>query len=118
MTNNFPPFYPVGCVPNPSNIVNHFKSLVRQGQTDFQFATIWEQRKTRQAIVEGFKTLGEAIDQLSNSVEVSVRDLQMNLVSELNRLSNRHAWQIAIETALVTGAIRKVGDTIIDEAGL
>ena len=55
-------------LPNPMPIANDLRSIVRRGQTNFQFAIIWEQYKTRQVLVSGFKTLEEAISGLTDAV--------------------------------------------------
>jgi hypothetical protein len=49
------------------------KSVVRVAQRDFQFATIYEQRKTNQILIQGFQTVAEAIygmaDRISSSID-------------------------------------------------
>lgn len=59
----FPPFpvHPAE-LPNPMPIADRLRSVVRRGQTNFQFAMIWEQRKTRRVLVYGFSTLEQAIN--------------------------------------------------------
>lgn len=45
------------------------KEVVRRAQSDINFALIWEHRRTRDVLVEGFKTLGESIDSVADSLE-------------------------------------------------
>jgi hypothetical protein len=58
-------------LPNPARQAERLRQLVRMGQKDFEFATIWEHRKTQKVIIEGFRTLGEAISNLSVVVDDS-----------------------------------------------
>lgn len=69
---NFPPLT-IGAdgLPNPARQAESLRQLVRMGQKDFEFATIWEHRKTQRVIIEGFRTLGEAIDNLGAVVDDS-----------------------------------------------
>ena len=51
------------------------KSIVRRAQRNFQFATIYEQRKTNQLLVAGFTSLGQALDQMTWRITSSITDL-------------------------------------------
>ncbi|HEX8533544.1 MAG TPA: hypothetical protein VF662_05195 [Allosphingosinicella sp.] len=62
---------------------NRMGCTIRQAQRDFQFATIYEQRRTTSVLICGFATLGQAIDglgyRLSSSMETlsdQVRNLE------------------------------------------
>lgn len=48
------------------------KEIVRQAQRNFQFATIYEQRKTNQILVSGFNNLGDAITGLGDHISASI----------------------------------------------
>ncbi len=72
------------------NTGEHLRSVVRKAQKDFQFATIFEQRKTTEVLIAGFHTLGEAIygvgDSISASlgaVQESVRSMHVDLASAM-----------------------------------
>ena len=80
----FPPF-PVKTneIPDPRPIAEEFRHVVRLGQTDFQFAMIWEQRKTREVLIAGFRTLGEAVENLGNAMATSVSQLEATLSSTI-----------------------------------
>lgn len=56
------------------------------GQTNFQFANIWEHRRTREVLIAGFRTLGEAINNLGATIEYSVSDLQRSISSDIANL--------------------------------
>lgn len=48
------------------------QKIVRQAQRNFQFATIYEQRKTSKILIAGFTNIGEAIDGLGARLEQSI----------------------------------------------
>lgn len=53
--------------------------LVREAQRDFQFATIFEQRRTNQILVAGFKSLGDAVHNMSNRISSSISSLDRSI---------------------------------------
>jgi gas vesicle protein len=56
---------------------------MRLGETNFQFASILESRKTRKAIVAGFRSLHDAIDDLGYRIEDTMSDLKDSVSSDL-----------------------------------
>jgi hypothetical protein len=74
--NRFPPFgQNLNALPDPASTLVRFRRVVRRGQTDPNFANIWEHRQTRQVLIAGFKTLGTAINNLPQLVEMSLSEL-------------------------------------------
>jgi hypothetical protein len=69
-------------IPNPSSVLGEMRRVVRQGQTNFQFANIWEHRRTREVMIAGFQTLGEAVNNLGAAVEQSVANLEQSVSSD------------------------------------
>jgi hypothetical protein len=65
-------------LPDARPLAERFSALVRQAQTNFQFAMIYEQRKTNQLLYAGFGTLGAAIYALGESVNLSLTQLSKN----------------------------------------
>ena len=61
-------------LPDPLPALQRLEQIVRLGQTNFQFATIWEQRRTREAIMVGFDTWADAVSQIASRVLASFRD--------------------------------------------
>jgi low affinity Fe/Cu permease len=49
--------------------------IVWEAQRNFQFATIYEQRKTNQILVGGFTNLATALDQMTSKITKSIDDL-------------------------------------------
>ena len=80
----FPAFTSV--IPDGSRVAGEFRQVVRLGQTNFQFANIWEHRRTREVLIAGFRTLGEAVNNLGGAVESSIYRLQRSVSSDLAQL--------------------------------
>jgi len=51
------------------------KAIVRKAQRNFQFATIYEHRKTNKILVAGFTNLAQALDQMTSRITSSIDDL-------------------------------------------
>jgi hypothetical protein len=86
-THTFPSF-PTNAtnLPDPTPALNDLRRVVRMGQTNFQFANIWEHRRTREVMIAGFHTLGEAVNNLGSVVENSLGSLQQSISSDVARL--------------------------------
>ena len=59
-------------MPDARNTSSRLQNIVRQAQKNFQFATIYEQRKTNQILVAGFGSLAEALNNMSYRIEESI----------------------------------------------
>lgn len=64
-------------------ISNKLKDVTRKGQTNFEFAVILEHRKTREVLILGFRSLAEAIENVSYRLESSLDNLRESLSTEL-----------------------------------
>jgi hypothetical protein len=73
-------------MPNPSSAVSDLRRIVRMGQTNFQFANIWEHRRTREVMIAGFRTLGDAVNNLGSTVENALFGLQQSTSSDVASL--------------------------------
>jgi len=60
-------------------VAARLSAIVRAAQTDFQFATIFEQRKTNQILVRGFGGLASALAQMSERLGSSLEQLEWTL---------------------------------------
>jgi hypothetical protein len=80
----FPPF-PVNTedIPAPYALVQRLSKAIAPAHRDFQFASIYEQRKTSNAIIAGFRNMQEAIARLRHDIVNSIDDLQQSLGSGL-----------------------------------
>jgi membrane protein implicated in regulation of membrane protease activity len=81
---NFPAFpIQMESLPDPSPVVAEFRRVVRLGQTNFQFANIWEHRKTQKVLFEGFQNLGDAVNNLGGTIMRSFSSLESSISSGL-----------------------------------
>lgn len=49
--------------------------IVRRAQRDFQFSVIYEQRKTNQILVAGFRNLSHAVEEMASRITASIDSL-------------------------------------------
>jgi hypothetical protein len=70
-----------------------FAAIVRKAQTNFQFAVIFEQRKTNHLLHTGFGTLGAAIYSLGESINTSLDTLSKTLNPKSKKLITEKAQQ-------------------------
>lgn len=82
------PTFPVTkqSLPDAFSVVNEFQRVTRLGKTNFHFSNIWEHRSTREAIVQGFRTLNDAVENLGYSIDASIKELQESISSDMARL--------------------------------
>lgn len=83
------PAFPVdtNTIPDPSLVIKNMGRIIRMGQTNYQFAAIWEHRRTREVLIAGFHTLGEAVNNLGATIDDSIFSLQSSLSSDLATIS-------------------------------
>lgn len=78
-----PPFPIDGDFVLESNVAlatsTRLNSIVYQAQRDFQFATIYEQRKTNQVLVAGFESLAAALSTLGDRICTSMDSLHASV---------------------------------------
>lgn len=68
-------------LPSVPGTAERMHKIVRQAQKDFQFSTIFEQRKTNQLLVLGFGTLASAIAEMGSRIKMSLYELDLALSS-------------------------------------
>lgn len=87
---NFPAFpFRAETLPDPAPVVAEFRRVVRLGQANFEFASIWEHRLTRH--ITGFRNLGDAVKNLGGALERSFSSLESSNVSGLPPASKEQA---------------------------
>lgn len=86
-----PSLFDLGVSTLPDGVVvsERMSDMVRQAQCDFEFAMIYEQRKTNVILVEGFKNLANAIENMTNRLEDSIDDLCFSISTNLETLSGQ-----------------------------
>jgi cell division protein FtsL len=82
------PIFPVRLesLPDPLPVSQEFRRVVRMGQTNFEFANIWEHRRTRDVLIAGFQTLGDAVNNLGGVLEQSLSNLRSATSSDIAML--------------------------------
>lgn len=113
---------PKGKLPDARPIAERLSNIVRKAQKDFQFATIYEQRKTNQLLYAGFGTLATAIDRMQNSIVDSLENLSTSLNTTLDDLvitASAQADMLSTLTDQVTSAAeaqREFNEDSLDES--
>ena len=88
-----PPFeLGIRTLPDPSHTAKRMRAIVRRAQKDFHFATIYEQRKTNLILVAGFSSLGQAINDLGDTLATSMDSLGEVVATEF-RITREQAAQ-------------------------
>jgi hypothetical protein len=81
---NTPPRFPlaresVAKLEVATTSAKRMQAIVRQAQRDFQFATIYEQRKTNELLVAGFTNLAQALNGMSWQIAASIDGLAQSV---------------------------------------
>ncbi len=90
-------------------LAERMRSVVRNAQRDFQFAMIYEQRKTNQILVAGFTSLAQALDRMTDQVTSSIYD-----VTEAVRATTAELTAINSQVAHTGDAMKAAHSEILD----
>lgn len=80
-------------LPRVVDTTTRMNILVRYAQKDFQFSTIYEQRKTNQLLVAGFSSLGQALSEMSYRISDSIKSLSYS-ISDLAESSRENTQEL------------------------
>lgn len=86
--NNFPENFP--SIVNETKInrlIENFEHIKREAFKNFEFANLWEQRKTQKVLAFGFSTLKDAIDNMSISISSAIDKLNHSVVNGFGKMS-------------------------------
>lgn len=76
----FPPFsIAKHMIPDIRKPVADFQKTLRLGQTNSHFTVIWEQIRTREVLIEDFRTLNEAVQSIPASIDQSLARMEQRL---------------------------------------
>lgn len=78
-----------------TSTAERMKAIVRTAQRDFQFSSIYEQRKTNQILVAGFTNLGQALDRMTWQITDSIDNLTSSVESMASTLNESINMQLA-----------------------
>jgi len=78
------PSFPVTAyeIPDPRPAIEALRGLVRKGQTNIDFAQIWEHHKTHKILILGFNTLAEVIGDAGGKLDRRLDELMRVLRGE------------------------------------
>lgn len=84
---NFPLPFPINTNVSISQMIyDEYSQLIRKAQSKFEFANIWEHRKTQKILLAGFKTLEQAINNMSAAIVHAIADLKNSMKSGFREL--------------------------------
>lgn len=94
-------------------IAERMRKIVRTAQRNFQFATIYEHRKTNQILVAGFNSLGQALDQMGSRITNSIYELGASIEATTSASTE------AITSAIASGfdEVYSRSDVEVETAG-
>lgn len=78
--------FDVKAIPDAADASTRLQKMVHRAQKDFQFATIYEQRKTNQLLVAGFSSLGQALSIMNDRITSSIDALSDSMADSINEL--------------------------------
>lgn len=92
---NFPKPFPIGAnIPISQTILDEYNATIRKAQSKFEFANIWEHRKTQKILIAGFQTLEQAINNMKDAVVQAIANLGYSIKTEFRELKNIQIEQI------------------------
>lgn len=90
---------------------DRMKAIVRQAQRNFQFASIYEQRKTNQILIAGFTNLAQALDGMGRRISESIDGLNTQ-VSEMSTSLNASMESLGEQMATVNQSTVAVSESV------
>lgn len=89
-----------------STTTDRLKAVVRKAQRNFQFATIYEQRKTNKLLVAGFQNLAQAIDGMGHRITSSIDGLG----DQISEMSSSLGNQISEMSSSLSNSLSEFND--------
>ena len=83
---NLPLPFPFSTKISISETIDDYKTITRKAHTHPTFSTIWELRRNTQVLIGGFKTLEDAIFNMSNDIYGAINDLKTSIKSNFDDL--------------------------------
>jgi hypothetical protein len=72
----FPPYYALVIMPDPMPVLSRYASIVRGGEADYNFASIWEQKKTAEVIDKRLAGVIGAVHSATARLSTLVKEVQ------------------------------------------
>lgn len=89
--------------------------IVRKAQRNFEFSLIYEQRKTNQILVAGFRSLAQALEEMTWRITSSIDDLT-NSVDRMSSTLNASLQKIHDQTERIAVSAEKHREEVAKEA--
>lgn len=88
-------------LPDATHTLERMRAIVRRAQKEPNFATIYEMRQHNKLLVEGFSSLGNALENLASTIEGSMRSLELTVSENISELASdqRRASEEALSEA-------------------
>lgn len=94
-------------------IAADLRAVVYEAQTDYKYASIFEQRRTTAAIVAGFASLSDAILRMDEAIRASTASLSAALAAQAADLSSAVGQaNLTLHSALSTHAVGGLGSEV------
>lgn len=81
-------------IPDAKSVAERLREIVRVAQRNFQFAVIYEQRKTNQLLAIGFANLAQALNEIGRRIDESTSTLSMSIADLSQVVSETSAKEI------------------------
>ncbi|MCB0653944.1 MAG: hypothetical protein KDC85_21885 [Saprospiraceae bacterium] len=92
---NFPLPFPIETnISISSSILDDYNFVIRKAQTKFEFANIWEHRKTQKILIAGFSNLEQAIHRMKDEILSAISNLRYSIDSGFKELNNIQVEQL------------------------
>lgn len=102
-------------LPNISTALGQMQKIIRIGQRDFEFASIYEQRRTQAILIEGFQNLQEVVQKTGVRVIDALKSLENNIRSELrevNYVLRENALRAAVNEQLILNRLASISASV------
>jgi hypothetical protein len=92
----------VTTIPDVAPLLTRFVQLKSAAEADYQFASMREFRETRQVMIAGFRTLGEALRNMETAVTASIGNLKRAVDRSVNQRAADPAHLNVVAGFLIT----------------
>jgi hypothetical protein len=101
-------------LPDATHTLQRMRAVVRKAQKEPNFAKIYEMRQHNKLLVEGFSSLGNALENLASTIEGSIRSLESTVFENISELASdqRRASEEALSEA---GRMREQARQVAEE---
>lgn len=104
-------------IPDATMAIEQLSEVIAPAQRDFQFASIFEQRRTTSALLKGFRNLEDAIDSMKDSLSTSIESARDTLQKEMRTAAKSSTDSMRdLKEELTAGAEKALASAEASEA--